>query len=78
MSETVKCVDRTDEIIKEVKECGQELINKAEDYIGTGDMLTDFTINIHINVTGEEAPSITVTREHYPRTTFDRYRGGVK
>ena len=59
-------------LIQEVKDCGQDLINRPEDFIGSTDTMTDFNINIHFSISRDTLPGITVTREYYPKTIIDR------
>lgn len=33
-------------LIEELKDCGQDLVNRAEDFIGDIDCMTDFSIDI--------------------------------
>lgn len=71
MNETLQ--EQRKRLIREVKDCGQELINRPEDYIGSTDTMTDFNINIHLSISGDTLPEITVTREYYPKTIIERY-----
>ena len=68
----VKVSKSAERLIQEVKDCGQDLISRAEEFVGTGDVLTDFSVS------GEEVPIITVTHRYYPKTTIDRYLGYVE
>lgn len=67
--------DARKRLIEELKDCGQDLIDRAEDFIGDIDCMTDFSIDIRFNVAGEEAPTITVSREYYPKPMAKRYLG---
>lgn len=60
-------------LIREVKDCGQDLINRPEDFIGSTDTMTDFNINIRFSISGDTLPAIAVTREYYPKTIIERY-----
>ena len=72
----VKVSKSAERLIQEVQDCGMDLINRAEEFVGTGDTLTDFSIVLDFSVSGEEYPVITVTHRYFPRTMFDRYVKG--
>ena len=63
-------------LIQEVKDCGQDLINRAEEFVGSIDMMTDFDIVLNFSVTGESVPFITINKGYYPKTTLERYWKG--
>lgn len=67
--------DAKKRLIQEVRDCGQDLIDRAEKFIGDTDCMTDLSIDIRFNVAGEDAPTITVSREYYPRPMVKRYLG---
>lgn len=67
--------DARKRLIEELKDCGQDLVDRAEDFIGDTDCMTDFSIDIRFSITGEEAPTITVSREYYPKPMVKRYLG---
>ena len=54
-----------DKLIELVKASGQEVIDRAEDLVGKGDMITDFDIWLRFPVDG--VPTIEVTRQHISR-----------
>lgn len=62
-------------LIQELKDCGQDLIDRAENFIGDNDCMTDLSIDIRFSIVGEEAPTITVSREYYPKPMLKRYFG---
>lgn len=70
-----KLADARKRLIQDLKDCGQDLVNRAEDFIGDADCMTDLSIDIRFNVAGEEAPTITVSREYYPKPMVKRYLG---
>lgn len=74
----VKVNKSAERLIKEVQDCGKDLISRAEEFVGTGEGLTDFSISLDFSVSGEEVPIINVTHRYYPKTTFDRYLGYVE
>lgn len=51
-------------LVEQVKACGQELIDRAEDFVGSGDLVSDFTIWIRFPM-GENPmlPTIEVQKE---------------
>ena len=54
MNETLQ--EQKKRLIREVKDCGQDLINRSEDFIGNTDTMTDFNINIHFSISGDTLP----------------------
>lgn len=67
-----KVLKGKERLIREVKECGLELMTRAEEFVGTADTMTDFNICIRFSINGSEWPNISVTREHYPKATVRR------
>lgn len=74
----VKISKSAERLIQEVQDCGKDLINRAGEFVGTGDTLADFSIVLDFSVSGEEYPVITVTHGYYPKVTIDRYLGYVE
>lgn len=70
-----KLADARKRLIQELKDCGQDLVNRAEDFIGDADCMTELSIDIWFSVAGGEAPTITVSREYYPKPMVKRYLG---
>lgn len=67
-----------DEVVQQIKEAGQELIDRAESIIGEGaDMIADvkITIQIGMSVADDKMPEIKVETLYGNRKTFDRWRG---
>ena len=58
-----------DLMVKMVKACGQEVIDRAEDLVGNGNEIADLDIWIKLN-SGDRTPTIEVTREYYTRNTI--------
>lgn len=69
----VKKEDPKKRLIQEVRYCGQDLVNRAEEFIGAIDCTTDFSIDIRFRIDGSEAPTITVSHEYYPKPMVDKY-----
>lgn len=67
-----KVLKGKERLIREVKECGLELMTRAEEFVGTADTMTDFDICILFSINGSELPNISVTREYYPKATVRR------
>ena len=68
-----------EELIQQIKDVGQELINRADEFICEGDMVTSsLNIYIYFNCDGASLPTISVNRETYCTTTRDRYLKPVK
>lgn len=57
-------------LIEMVKASGQEIIDRAEDLVGSGDLITDFDICIHLPCDGY-IPTIEVTRSHLSKRCVD-------
>ena len=61
-------------LVNTVKACGEELIERADDFVGDCDHVCDFNISIHFPISGpkfEGVPTITVTREHCSTKSID-------
>ena len=67
--------DTRKRMIEELKDCGQDIIDRAEEFVGSADCMTDISIDIQFNIAGEESPTITVSREYYPKPMVKRYLG---
>lgn len=70
---TKEITDSRKRLIQELKDCGQDLVDRAEDFIGDAVCMTDIYIDVRLSVAGGEAPTITVSREYYPKPMMDRY-----
>lgn len=55
--------------IELVKASGQEVINRAEDLVGSHDMMTDF--DIHLSFPTDSLPIIEVTRSHVSKECYN-------
>lgn len=60
-----------EKLVKEVKALGQEVIDRAEDLVGNGDLITDFNIWLCFYANGGAPPRIEVTRSHYSHHYLD-------
>lgn len=60
-----------EKLIELVKAVGQEVIDRAEDLVGEGDLITDFDIWLRFPQ-GEfmELPTIEVARSHLSKNTY--------
>lgn len=58
-----------EQLVKMVKLLGQEVIDRAEDLVGNGDMIYDFDIWLRFSV--DENPEIEVTRRHASRQIYN-------
>ena len=59
-------------LVNMVKACGEELIDRAEDLVGDGEMLTDFSIYINFPVSVcrfDGVPTIDVNKSYQPTKT---------
>lgn len=57
------------QLIKLVKASGQEIIDRAEDLVGNGDLISDFNIWIRFPMDGH--PTIEVSRSYCSKRCFD-------
>lgn len=53
------------------KGAGQELIDRAEDYVGDTLWMTDMDIFISIPVILDDTPSISVDKKYVPKSMFE-------
>lgn len=51
-----------EQLVEIVKSLGQEVIDRAEDLVGEGDMLTDIDIWLRVPIPMDEIPTVEVTR----------------
>lgn len=56
-------MDSNDRLVKLVKSVGKEIIERAEDLVGTGDAMHGFNIYIDMNFP-DGIPVVSVTREY--------------
>lgn len=52
---------------------GQSMNKKRKQIPDFRNIMTDFNIDIHFSISGDTLPTITVTREYYPKTIIERY-----
>lgn len=57
-----------DFIVELVKAAGREIIDRAEDIVGSGNLMTN--LNIWIRIPSDTAPTIEVSREHISGNSF--------
>lgn len=50
------------DLVEQVKAMGKEVVNRAEDIVGKGDLLIDLSLMITIQV--DEIPTLEVTRTY--------------
>ena len=62
---------RKEILVNMVKGAGQELIDRAEDFVGDTLWMTDMDIFINIPVNLDEAPSISVDRKYTPKLMIE-------
>lgn len=61
-------------LVEMVKASGQEVIDRAEDLVGNGDLITDFNIWIRFPTDGRMlsgCPEIEVTRSHIEKHAYE-------
>lgn len=58
-----------EQLIKLVKASGQEVIDRAEDLVGDGELMTEFTIQLLFP--RDEAPTISTTREYVSKKAME-------
>ena len=60
-------------LVEMVKSSGQELIDRAEDLVGNGDLISDFGIRVSFPTDGimfTGVPTIEVTRSHISKKSY--------
>lgn len=62
---------RKEILINMVKGAGQELIDRAEDFVGDTLWMTDMDIFINIPVNLDEVPSISVDKKYTPKSMIE-------
>ena len=64
-----------EQLIKLVKASGQEVIDRAEELVGDGELLTDFTIQLLFPQ--DSVPTIYTTREYISKKAMEvlRWKG---
>lgn len=68
-------------LVKMVKAAGQEVIDRAEDLVGNGDLISDFDIWLRFPTDGRMLtayPTIEVTRSHCSKEAMDVLSGSFK
>lgn len=66
-------------LIQAVKDAGQEIVDNAEDFVGSGSMLSDMTITIRFDLEHSMyLPTIDVDKTYLCKRACDRIREGVK
>lgn len=63
-----------DTLVEMVKAAGQEVINRAEDLVGSGDLMTDFDIWLRFPLGGPtflDCPTIEVTKSYINKKACD-------
>ena len=65
--------DFKEQMVDVVKALGQEVIDRAEDLVGDGEMMSVFDIYLHIPVPLTDVPTIEVAKEYASK----RYIEGV-
>ena len=58
-----------EQLIELVKASGQEVIDRAEDLVGNGELMTEFTIQLLFP--HNEVPTISTTREYVSKKAMD-------
>ena len=58
-----------EQLIKLVKASGQEVIDRAEDLVGDGELMTEFTIQLLFPK--DEVPTISTTREYVSKKSME-------
>ena len=72
-----------EELVQQIKDCGQDLIDNAEKYVDDTDMLTDMTIYIRFEL-GQSfgsSPTIDVTKtglcKHTVNRKWNKWNNGI-
>lgn len=62
-------------LIEQVKAAGQEIIDRAEDLVGSGELMTSF--DIWLRFSQDDAPTIEVSREYFSKKGLSVYLGAT-
>ena len=62
-------------LVEQVKAAGQEIIDRAEDLVGIGELMTSFDIWLRFPQDG--APTIEVSREYLSKKGLSLYLGAT-
>ena len=66
-------------LIQSVKDAGQEIVDNAEDFVGSGNMLRDMTITIRFDPEIDMCLlTIDMDKTYLCKRAYDRFREGVK
>lgn len=69
--------DNRTRLVEEVKAIGQEIIDRAEDIVGEGDLIRDLTLMASFSSGPEvQVPTLEITREHYSKHVHKLYMEG--
>lgn len=67
------------QLIQAVKDAGQEIMDKAEGFVGPNNMLSDMTITIHFDPEQNMyCPTIDVNKTYFCERACYRFMGGAK
>lgn len=62
------------QLVDMVKACGQEVIDRAEDLVGNGDLISGFSIYLNFPADGSmltSCPTININREYISKNAYD-------
>lgn len=62
-------------LIEQVKTAGQEIIDRAEDLVGSGELMT--SLDIWLRFHQDDAPTIEVDREYLSKKGLSLYLGAT-
>lgn len=69
--------DKRTRLVEEVKAIGQEIIDRAEDIVGEGDLICDLTLMASFSDGPEvRVPTLEITREQYSKHIHKLYMEG--
>lgn len=68
----------TQKLVNQIKDCGQELINNAEDYVPSESPINDFKISIDFGINENCFPIIRVESKVIPKTYIERLEESKK
>lgn len=64
-------------LIQAVKDAGQEIVDNAEDFVGSANMLSDMTITIRFDPERDMClPTIEVDKTYLCKPAWDRFKEG--
>lgn len=66
-------LSKREELVQNVKDCGQALIDNAESIVGNEEFMT--SLDVWCTIAGNDFPEISIDRKFIPDNIINRNRG---